>query len=166
MLADRGHQVLTVDPHSIIRNLEDKATWTEWGFLDYAQIDSRVASLNVPYQDVPDERQFDAVVSVSVVEHLPREIRIQCIRKAYRQLRPGGTLLLTVDTEPFSKQLWNYSEGILVDEASVHGTVEGLISEVAEAGFTIELIESLDRVPLARVGMARIKARKPMAGSS
>jgi cyclopropane fatty-acyl-phospholipid synthase-like methyltransferase len=111
---------------------------------------------------LPDNREFDAVVSVSVVEHLPREIRNACIRKAYRQLRSGGTLLLTVDTEPFSNRLWNYSEGILVDDASVHGTVEDLTREVMEAGFTIELLESLERVPLARVGMARIKGRKTL----
>jgi 2-polyprenyl-3-methyl-5-hydroxy-6-metoxy-1,4-benzoquinol methylase len=165
MLADRGHRVLTADPHSIVRRLDEKNSWTEWGYLDYSQIDDRITSLNLPYQDLPDNREFDAVVSVSVVEHLPREIRYACIRKAYRQLRSGGMLLLTVDTEPFSNRLWNYSEGILVDDASVHGTVEDLTREVMEAGFTIELLESLDRVPLARVGMARIKARKAMQKS-
>lgn len=166
MMAERGHRVLTVDPHSIVRDIGNKTSWTEWGFLDYSQIDHRIASLNAAYQDLPDDLTYDAVVSVSVIEHLPRQIRNQCISKAYRQLVPGGTLLLTVDTEPFSKRLWNYSEGILVDDPGVHGTVDDLVREVTEAGFELQILELQDRVPLARVGMARINARKATLGPS
>ena len=160
MMAERGHSVVTVDPHSSVRSLREKASWTEWGFLDYSQIDSRIASWNLAYQDLPDDSTYDAVVSVSVIEHLPRSARIRCLEKAHRQLVPGGTLLLTVDTEPFSKRLWNYSEGVLVEDAGIHGTVDDLVREVADAGFELEVLELQDRVPLARVGMARVGARK------
>ncbi len=161
MLVERGHRVLTIDPHSIVRSLEEKSSWTEWGYLDYSQIDARIESMNVPYQDLGDDLEFDAVVSVSVVEHLPQAIRNRCIRKAYDQLVPGGTILLTVDIEPFSRRLWNYSEGIKVEDQAVHGTVDDLVLELTGAGFELELFEMQDWVPLARVGMARFKARKP-----
>ena len=38
MLANRGAKVFTLDPHREERNLSQRASWNEWGFLDYSQL--------------------------------------------------------------------------------------------------------------------------------
>jgi len=160
MLADRGHTVITVDPHSLTRNGTQPDSWNEWGFLDYSQLDSRISSQHVPYQNTSDDLHLDSVVSVSVIEHLPREIRKAWIKKAHNQLKFGGCILLTVDTVPFSRALWNYSEGNQVEDPGVHGNIEDLASELTEEGFSVDIIEHSVWLPKSRVGMARIKATK------
>lgn len=42
-------------------------------------------------------RMFDAVVCISVLEHLPPEKRFRAIEHLWETVRPGGTLLLTFD---------------------------------------------------------------------
>ncbi len=162
MLAERGHDVTTIDSHSLIRILETKATWNEWGYLDYGLIDPRIRSFNVPYQDTEDNLALDVVVSVSVIEHVPNSVRKAWIRKAYRQLVSGGALLLTVDTVPFSRQLWNFSEGKQVEDPGVHGTVDDLARDLSETGFVVDSVEHRDWLPLTKIGMARFKAHKPL----
>lgn len=160
MLADRGHHVVTVDSHPLQRSIETRDSWNEWGYLDYSALDPRIRSFNVRYQDLSDSFQIDAFVSVSVIEHLPREVRKVWIRKAYEQIVPGGSILLTVDTEPFSRSLWNFSEGVQVDEAAWHGTVDDLKAELLEVGFELDSLECQEWLPTTKVGMARYKAHK------
>lgn len=160
MLASRGHKVTTVDPHLVDRTKAAKDTWTEWGFLDYSTLDNRIESLNTGYQDTDDNLLLDAVVSVSVIEHLTRQTRLCWLQKASRQLREGGELLLTVDTVPFSRLLWNFSEGKQVDDDSLHGDLPILLGEIEKAGFVVEQFEHANWLPLSRVGMARIRARR------
>lgn len=158
MLAARGHHVTTVDPHSIDRTATAKETWNEWGFLDYSTLDSRITSLNIGYQDTDDALAVDVVVSVSVIEHLTRQTRLKWLQKASRQIRKGGLLLLTVDTVPFSDLLWNFSEGVQVEDEYLHGDLSMLVSEMEEAGFVVEQLEHTKWLPQSRVGMARIRA--------
>ncbi|HQU15015.1 MAG TPA: hypothetical protein PLO69_02790 [Gammaproteobacteria bacterium] len=160
MLADRGHTVITVDPHPLARIDTPPDSWNEWGFLDYSRLDSRISSQHIPYQNTSDDLHLDAVVSVSVIEHLPSAIRNAWIKKAYSQLVPGGCIFLTVDTVPFSRALWNYSEGNQVEDPEVHGSIDILESELAGAGFTVDIVEHSVWLPKSRVGMARIKATK------
>jgi SAM-dependent methyltransferase len=46
--------------------------------------------------ELPDDA-FDAAYSISVLEHLPPEELVGAVKEAYRVLRPGGHLVLTVD---------------------------------------------------------------------
>jgi 2-polyprenyl-3-methyl-5-hydroxy-6-metoxy-1,4-benzoquinol methylase len=160
MLAEDGHVVITIDPHRLVRNGMPCESWNEWGFLDYSQIDERIESRRLPYQESTDDLRVDAVVSVSVIEHLPRPIRRAWLEKAGNQLVAGGLILLTVDTVPFTRELWNYSEGRQVEDQMVHGYIDDLTSELEEAGFRLELVEHSSWLPKSRVGMARIKATK------
>ena len=46
--------------------------------------------------DLPSD-SFDAVVSLYVIDHLPRELHKDLLASIYRWLRPGGWLLLTFE---------------------------------------------------------------------
>ncbi len=160
LLSNRGHSVLTIDSHPMIRNTMPPESWNEWGFLDYSEIDPQIHSLHSPYQDTSDNLQLDALVSVNVIEHLTSDVRRACIDKATKQLIPGGHILLTVDTEPFTENLWNYADGIQVEAPEKHGTLSDLISELSDRGFLIEKIERSNWLPQCRVGMVRIHGIK------
>ena len=75
MLADRGHLVTTLDPHELIRNGTPREAWNEWGYLDYSEFHSGIQSRQIPYEETGADEQIDAVVSVSVIEHLPADTR-------------------------------------------------------------------------------------------
>ncbi|MGZ4448060.1 MAG: methyltransferase domain-containing protein [Nocardioides sp.] len=157
-LSDRGHTVFTADPHPVVRNGTAADTWNEWGFLDYAELDRPVTSFHLPYEQTDPDLDLDVVLSVSVIEHLPRVVRREWLRTAARQLRPGGRLLLTVDTVPFSTALWNHSEGRLVEDPDVHGDLAGLVADIGDAGFAVARVEHATWLPRTRVGMARVVA--------
>lgn len=158
LLADRGHAVITVDNHPLIRNGTPREHWNEWGFLDYGELRPNIRSLHAAYETIDPHLALDAVVSVSVIEHLPAATRLSWLAQASRHIVPGGWLLLTVDTVPFSDALWNYSEGAVVEAAPAHGTVATLLGEITAAGFTIERVERSPWLPQSRVGIARIRA--------
>jgi len=160
LLAKRGHKVITVDPHETNRTNTPINTWNEWGFLDYHTLNSQITSFNIPYEDLDDELTVDVVVSVSVIEHLTCKTRQNFLKKANRQLKKGGTLLLTVDTVPFSLLLYNFNEGKLVEDSDIHGDLPMLMREIKDNGFALELMQHSNWLPQSRVGIARIRARK------
>lgn len=160
LLADRGHRVTTVDAHPLVRKGTAPETWNEWGFLDYSDLHPRVRSEQIAFEDFEANTDIDAVVSVSVVEHLPATVRREWFENASRQLVPDGRLLLTVDTVPFSDQLWCYSEGNLVEDPEVHGTLQGMLQELDEVGFRVGEVERSLWLPCSRVGMARVSAQR------
>ena len=159
MLADHGYDVLTVDSSSMVRLVDQKESWNEWGYLDYQTIDPRITSLNIPYEKLELSEKIDVIVSVSVVEHLPAATRREWFRTARRQLKEDGVLLITVDTVPHSINLWNYNGGIRVEEPADHGDLIQMRQELVEAGFFVEGIEHVVWLPQSRVGMGKIRAR-------
>jgi SAM-dependent methyltransferase len=138
VLADRGAMVTTVDSHPLTRTIADRGDWNEWGFLDYATIDARIRSLRSNYEDARFAEQFDAIFSVSAIEHIPASNRRLWLDQFARQLRIGGVLLLTVDLVPNSEALWDRSEGKLVEATYVHGEFATMLEELDRAGFAID----------------------------
>ena len=159
MLADLGHTVTTIDSNKEDRTRTDQKTWNEWGFLDYSSLDPRISSLNIGFESNKIS-ELDVVLSVSVIEHLPSEVRKRWIEKASEQLVLGGLLLLTVDLIPFTNRLWNYSQGELVDLEESHGSIDDLLSEIKGYGFNIINCEITNYLPRSRVGMAKVVAQR------
>ena len=157
-LAQRGARVVTVDNHPLQRDPGQRAQWNEWGFLDYSQVDGRIASLHVAYEEFPDSMTFDCIYSVSVIEHVPCVVRKAWVRKFAAQLATGGMLLLTVDLSPGTDFLWNLSEGRVVEPAVVHGELSSLSVELEAAGFAVEPASVQRKIPDSRVDVGFIRA--------
>lgn len=146
-LARRGANVVTIDNHPLQRTPGQREEWNEWGFLDYSQLEARIASLHVAYEDSLSSMTFDCIYSVSVIEHLRRAVRQCRAGKFAAQLAVGGLLLLTVELIPDTNLLWNLSEGTVVEPTSAHGEVASLLDELRAAGFFVEQTNIQRKIP-------------------
>ncbi len=160
-LAEMGAQIVTVDPHKIIRSWDDRQKWNEWGFLDYSIKNQNIQSINSKIQllDFPTD-YFDYVYSVSVIEHLPKTERLEIWDKISAWTKRGGNLLITVDLIPGTENLWNYSEGKKVEEIVIHGNVTDLKKEICNNGFKIKDCKFLRNVPKTRTDCVFISLKK------
>lgn len=159
VLARRGGLVTTIDAHTLVRDPRQREDWNEWGFLDYSAFDANIRSVHAAYEQWQADAPFDAIYSVSAIEHLPAQLRGRWIESFRRQLRPDGLLLLTIDLMPGSEALWNRSEGVVVEDAAAHGDLARLCRELTEAGFRIEETICKRDLPRSNVDLALIRAR-------
>lgn len=156
-LAERGARVVTVDNHPGVRTLETRAGWNEWGFLDYSQCDERISSF---HEDASrfDFQESDIVYSVSVLEHVQAEIRRTIFKKISTGLRRNGRLFLTFDLIPGTEQLWNLSEGKLVESQEIHGDIQSVVVELASIGFDVVQQTIKREIPESRTDIALLEA--------
>lgn len=140
VLADRGADVTTVDYMPADSRQLD--TRDEWGFLDYSTIRSTITSINGDATKVElDRAGYDVVMSISVIEHMPAEVRRRVLARAAEWVRPGGRLVLTIDLQPNSNELWNLDRGETVDPPAQHGTLTDLEDEIVAVGFELVRVE-------------------------
>jgi SAM-dependent methyltransferase len=91
--------------------------------------------LQLDARELPYEREFDAVGTFDVIEHIPEDEL--ALAQMHRALKPGGTLLLTVPQHP-----WLWSK---MDEYGHHQRRYRrgeLVAKVRRAGFEIERVTS------------------------
>jgi 2-polyprenyl-3-methyl-5-hydroxy-6-metoxy-1,4-benzoquinol methylase len=131
VLAAMGCRVVNVDPGM-------EATGVGWP-CDPASMDrlNRVFGTSVTLRNTVLEQaglaaeSFDLVFSISVLEHLPMHEIAGAVREAFRLLRPGGRLVMTVDlflnVHPFTRE-----------SANRFGTNVDLAWMLAQAPFTLE----------------------------
>lgn len=146
-LAERGAKVVTLDSSTNIRELsQDRKSWNEWGFLDYAQLDQSITSLNKDALSVKfDDATFDCIYSVSAIEHMPASTRKRLWRHFGEWLKAQGSLVLTVDLHPNSQSLWNYTEGKPIESKMEHGDTYELLQEITQEKFQLVATEYLRR---------------------
>ena len=158
-LAQRGAEVFTVDKHSMVRKLSEIKDANEWGFLDYGVIDKNITSLNKSLDETTfEESSLDVWYSVSVVEHMPAEIRRMIFSIMAKTLKNGGKLLLTIDLIKDTLDLWNRAEGKEVEDANKHGSFNEFIVELEMIGFKIDIKEVIRMPKDERVDIALISA--------
>lgn len=147
LLSKRGAKVVTIDYSDLVRVLENKANWNEWGFLDYSMIDPKIMSYNMSILDFQPKKtnSFDVVYSISVIEHMSSTVRRRFLLKACSLLRRNGKLVLTIDIEHSSNNLWNRDRGQTVEESTLHGTLMDLEGEITKSGFELKRIEVIRR---------------------
>jgi len=158
VLADRGAQVVTLDNHRLVRAGSNRREWNEWGFLDYATLDARIASLHCAYEQAEFDAPFDGLFSVSVIEHIHSGTRRAWIERFRRHIRSGGTLLLTVDLVPGTDALWNLSEGNVVEARGLHGSFATLLAELEDTAFVVESAAIERELPETCVDTGFVKA--------
>jgi len=88
------------------------------------------------------ENQFDAIVSIEVIEHLPIEETQPFLHTILRLLKPGGTVVLTT---PNYRSLWPLIERVISRKGPVDYTRQHinrfdpsrLVTELERAGFAV-----------------------------
>lgn len=160
-LAARGAEVVTIDAHTLRRNLAESHIWDEWGFLDYSEIDSRIASVHGDIATFASDALFDVIYSVSVIEHMPAAIRREAIARMAALLAPGGRVLLSLDLVPGTDLLWPLSQGVTVDTESAHGSFWDLLGELREAGLVLLEWGMRREIPASRTDLVFIVASAP-----
>lgn len=158
-LAEAGWNVATVDLHQTNRTKEPQSGWNEWGFLDYSTMDQRIVSHNLDAALFQPQEQFDAVYSVSVIEHMPATMRRAVLSRMHSWLKEGGQVLLSVDLVPGTDLLWRWSEGVEVDPEHLHGTFTDLLQEISEAKIKVCSTDFRRGIPGSRTDLAFIVGR-------
>lgn len=70
--------------------------------------------------DLPDNRPFDVITMIAVLEHVPTDAQATLAAEIFRHLKPGGILLITVPS-PFVDHILVFLRAIgLVDADTLH----------------------------------------------
>lgn len=146
--------------HPLQRNAQPVEERNEWGYLDYGRLDARIRSFNTDFSTFGEEpARYDVIYSVSVIEHMPAELRRAVIARIARLLRSPGRALFSLDLVPGSEALWNYNGGVEVDAAG-HGTLDEVGRELAAAGLEVVQSDCLRGTPMSRTDVAYLVCRK------
>lgn len=111
---------------------------------DFAQMDAR---------RIPFEAEFDAIGAFDVIEHIAEDEQV--LGQAWRALRPGGALLLTVPQHPW---LWSASDDFAVHHRRY--TATELHSKLQRAGFKLVRSSSFVSLLLPAMALARFRQRR------
>lgn len=136
-LARRGLQTDCIDGNATICRFPIAPEWSEWGFFDYAVLDSRIRSFNCRARDFEPVNLYDRIYSVCVLTHMSRVERNETLRLMRTWLRQGGRMLLAVDVIPASDFLWNRSQGREIAPPEEHGLISDFLASLAGLGFRI-----------------------------
>jgi hypothetical protein len=66
--------------------------------------------------------------------------------------------LLTLDLVPGSDALWNFSEGLTIEDESVHGDLTTFLAEIAACRLVVKSVDVVRDIPDSRTDIALIKA--------
>jgi len=157
-LAQQDIDVVTIDYSAHHRDLDDKGGWNEWGYLDYGRLDARIISHHLDAQLYEPEQPFDAIYSVSVIEHMRANVRRNVLNKLPGWLAPGGRVLVSLDLTPGTDDLWPLSEGEVVDRKQPHGTLHDVTAEMQQAGLRIVEVAVRRAIAGSRTDLAFIEA--------
>jgi len=146
--------VETIDSHPIIWQVNPKNNWNEWGFLDYKNIDPKIQSFNEDVTRFTPVAPYDAIYSISVIEHMPRSEWEKTLKLTSSWLKPEGQLILTLDLIPNTDDLWNRSEGKTVDTDSEHGTLADIHKTLSEVGYAIQDSFVKREIPYSKTDVA------------
>ncbi len=124
------------------------------GGLQYAA--SRVpeaALYQLDVRQLPFDQEFDTIGLFDVLEHIDDDARV--LKEAYRAVKPGGGILLTVPQHP---SLWS-----AIDDASGHKrryTHQELTEKVRQAGFEVSFATSFISLLLPIMMLSRRRKRR------
>ncbi|MGI0011582.1 MAG: DUF4214 domain-containing protein [Nitrosopumilaceae archaeon] len=140
-LAENGAKVITVDNNKTVKKLNNNASWNEWGFLDYSELNQNITSINYDIErtDFPNN-YFDYIYSVSVIEHIKASIRRIIWKKIGNWTKSEGILLLSLDLIRGTNNILNWGDhNVDIEEVDLHGSLRDIEKEIIGEGF--ELID-------------------------
>lgn len=161
LIAQRGAKVFTIDSSLKRINLDTIRDLNEWGFFDYSIIDKNIKSMNCNLDyEIYDKNFFDIWYSISVIEHMRSEERRKSLETIANTLKNGGKLFLTLDLVKDTKNLWNRSEGIMVEDEKSHGSLDDITKELENLNIHISEKEIISMPQKEKVDIALISAEK------
>jgi 2-polyprenyl-3-methyl-5-hydroxy-6-metoxy-1,4-benzoquinol methylase len=152
-LAQRGVTVECVDPHPLERTIPADPTWNEWGYFDYGRLHAGIRSYHTDALSFDPTAPFDAVYSVSVIEHMLRAHWEELLSRCRQWLIEGGRLILTLDLVPGTELLWNYSEGREIEPPALHGDISEFLTCLDRLGFRVLDKRTMHDLPGSRTGL-------------
>lgn len=137
-LSRSGYRVTVVDPAQL-ETMEGKSRGNEWDFVDYSRwgIPTHRAGMEA---EVFAPGSIGLAVSVSVIEHLPAQIRREGLARVAQALEDGGCAIMTADLCRGTRLLWNRVVEEIEPE-DVHGTLDDLLAEAAAVNLKLERFE-------------------------
>jgi hypothetical protein len=112
---------------------------------------------------VPSRPFFDGIFSVSVIAHIPAKKRRALLADVSARTRTGGLVVLTIDLQPGTDDLWNYNLGVQVEDPSHHGTLQSVVEECSAVGLELFYEERVRDWPMTHVeiGLLGLRQRSP-----
>jgi 2-polyprenyl-3-methyl-5-hydroxy-6-metoxy-1,4-benzoquinol methylase len=159
-LTSRGYVVETVDPSTVVREWPPQPDWNEWDFLDYGAAGLAHRSWNCTLDQLPTEPPFDGAYSISVIEHVPSNIRRCLLRDISARTALGGLVVLTIDLVRGADDLWNRNLGVVVEDIAHHGTFDDVVGECAAVGLETFARETVRDWGDTRVDIGLLALRK------
>jgi hypothetical protein len=100
-----------------------------------------------------------------VIEHVPAEERRALLADISARTRTGGLVVLTIDLQPGTDDLWNYNLGVQVDDPSDHGTLQSVVEECSAVGLELFFEERVRGWPVTHVeiGLLALRQRAPVS---
>ena len=136
-LVRAGFTVAVVDPDSGNTGSDtgNGGTTLGWQFTDYDQwgVETIKAGMEQPNFEAGT---LSAGICISVIEHMPAQVRRQGLAEMAGAIQPGGFAVITVDLfADGSERLWNraYRTGE-VEPSEVHGTLDDFLLEASHVG--------------------------------
>jgi SAM-dependent methyltransferase len=107
------------------------------GFIDYEKHDSRIVSFKGDFAKMTwlPLDGLDAIVSISVIEHIPAAKRRKAWIEWHRVLKPGGWLIMTLDLVGPSDRLLNKCDQKRIEPNKVHGYLSDVRRKLKHSGF-------------------------------
>lgn len=160
LLSKHGMSITCIDSHAVVRAFPVGTDWNEWGYLDYSVLDPTIAAIHGSVLEHEPADCYDAIYSISVLAHMPHDVREATLQQSSRWLRPGGLLLLAIDMIPASDFLWNRSGGKVVEPLMRHGTSQDVSAQLRSLGMDVVEQTILRCVRTSRTDLLLIHARK------
>jgi SAM-dependent methyltransferase len=128
--AEQGANVMTVDSGG--------QAGKGAGFVDYAKYNPAITSYQSDFakMELLANDSLDALVAISVIEHVSADKRLKAWTEWHRVLKLGGRLILTLDLVGPSDRLLNKREGKRIESNEKHGHLSDLRWELRHIGFT------------------------------
>jgi len=107
------------------------------GFVDYAKYKANIASHQTDFANMPflADDSLDVIISISVIEHVSADKRLQTWAEWHRVLKQNGRLILTLDLVGLSDRLLNKRDGKRIESNEIHGHLSDLRWELRHIGF-------------------------------
>lgn len=137
-LAGLGLATTVVDPDSAKQM--NKRGGGEWAWTNYRRWNVKTLATGVEDATVFAPSSLGVAVSVSVIEHLPAEVRRVGLRNIADFLEPGGIAVFTLDLARDTNLLWNRILGHEVEPFDTHGDLDTFVAECKAVG--LEVVES------------------------